>query len=153
MAEEGAAGQAVDHEKALELYERSALQGDPSAQLAYADKLEEGEGLSSPDLERAFVFYERAALNGIAEAQDALGASARKGGVPSCRTPPLSPPPSPSPPQGRCYQLGNGTEKDLDRAFFWHEKAAQAGDADGAFHLASAFDAGEGCAKVKPLTS
>ena len=120
MAEEGC-GEERNDKKALELYERAALQGDSDAQLAYADKLEEGEGLESPDYERAFIFYERAALNGLVEAQNSLGT---------------------------CYHHGHGTDQDFVRAFFWYEKAALAGDVDGAFHLAVAFEEGEGTSKV-----
>ena len=117
LAEEGR-GEAVSHARALEHYEKAALQGDPDAQLAYADKLEEGEG-TEQDLSRAFEFYERAALNGIAEAQVRGRAGLRGEGKGGGGGQSLPPPPPAKDSLGNCYKRGSGTVQDLDRAFFW----------------------------------
>lgn len=44
---------------------------------------------------------------------------------------------------GRCYELGNGVEKDLEKAYEWYRKAAVGGDVNAWLALAKMFDKGD----------
>ena len=44
--------------------------------------------------------------------------------------------------RGRCYETGNGVEKDLEKAYDWYRKAAVGGDANAWLALAKMFDKG-----------
>jgi TPR repeat protein len=52
---------------------------------------------------------------------------------------------------GRCYYLGKGTEKDLDKAFEWFSRSASHGDASGLYNLGCCYYYGNGT--VKSYTS
>ncbi len=43
---------------------------------------------------------------------------------------------------GRCYETGNGVEKDLEKAYEWYRKAAVGGDVNAWLALAKMFDTG-----------
>ncbi|UZO06621.1 uncharacterized protein OCT59_026935 [Rhizophagus irregularis] len=45
------------------------------------------------------------------------------------------------------YEGGNGTEKNLEKAFYWYKKAAENGDADAMNNLAVCYEYGEGIEK------
>lgn len=45
---------------------------------------------------------------------------------------------------GHLYRLGNGVERDLNKAGLWYEKAAVKGDAEAQYYLAMAFYLGQG---------
>ena len=44
---------------------------------------------------------------------------------------------------GRCYELGNGVEKDPEKAYEWYRKAAVGGDVNAWLALAKMFDKGD----------
>ncbi|CAB4393543.1 unnamed protein product [Rhizophagus irregularis] len=46
-----------------------------------------------------------------------------------------------------CYYNGEGTEKNLEKAFHWYQKAAENGNEDSMFHLANYYKYGEGTKK------
>ncbi|UZO06950.1 uncharacterized protein OCT59_027255 [Rhizophagus irregularis] len=38
-----------------------------------------------------------------------------------------------------CYENGEGTEKSLEKAFYWYQKAAENGEKEAMFNLASSY--------------
>ncbi|PKC17062.1 HCP-like protein [Rhizophagus irregularis] len=46
-----------------------------------------------------------------------------------------------------CYHDGKGTEKDLEKSFYWNQKAAENGDEKALFNLALSYNNGEGTEK------
>lgn len=48
---------------------------------------------------------------------------------------------------GYFYYEGLGVEKDLEKAFYWTQRAAQHGDRDGQFNLACFYEEGTGVEK------
>ncbi|GET53926.1 kinase-like domain-containing protein [Rhizophagus irregularis DAOM 181602=DAOM 197198] len=46
-----------------------------------------------------------------------------------------------------CYKNGEGTEKNLDKAFYWYQKAVENGNEDAIFNLAICYRNGEGTEK------
>ncbi len=45
------------------------------------------------------------------------------------------------------YEDGEGTEKNLEKAFYWYQKAAENGDSMAQYHLALSYYKGEGIEK------
>src|SRR5437667_7006935 len=46
-----------------------------------------------------------------------------------------------------CYENGEGTEKNLEKAFYWYQKAAENGDKNAMNNLAICYKKGEGTEK------
>ncbi|CAB5184932.1 unnamed protein product [Rhizophagus irregularis] len=47
----------------------------------------------------------------------------------------------------KCYYYGEGTEKNLEKAFHWYQKATENGDEKAMFNLANGYYKGEGTEK------
>ncbi len=45
---------------------------------------------------------------------------------------------------GTCYQDGEGTHQDYDKAFYWYKKSAEEGCTIAMFNLAESYRKGEG---------
>ena len=89
-----------DYERAVDIFEKQAKDGDPKAQCNLAYCLETGRGVDR-DCEEAVMWYKRAADAGNARAQYNLGV---------------------------CYEAGVGVERDPDMAYEYISKAANNGD-------------------------
>ena len=88
--------------QAVQLYRKSAEQGDSDAQRYLAWCYLRGEGVTK-DMAQAALWYRNAAEQGDARAQYYLGC---------------------------CYENGEGVTKDMGQAVQWYRKAAEQGDGD-----------------------
>ena len=141
-----------DFAKAVEWYEKAALQGYAEGQYYLGYCYYEGEGVEQ-NFSKAAELYIKASEQGYARAQQKLAICYFMGeGVDQdidkafewCKK---------SAEQGRayaqyllgyCYYNGQGTEQDLKQAVLWFEKAAVQGDADAQYYLGDCYLEGEG---------
>ena len=105
-----------DYNKAVRLYELSALQGYDKAQNAYGWCFFIGKVVEK-NLPEATRWFRRAAKQGNARAQYNLA---------------------------KCYENGAGLMQDIDKAFTWYLKAAQQGDDRAQLQVARSFQVGNG---------
>jgi len=111
-------------DEALQLFEKSAKNGHPQAQLVLGIIYKEGNGVEKNPVQ-AVHWFEQAAEQGLADAQYELG---------------------------YCYMMGQGIKEDDVKAFSWFEKAGANGStnaqtfkslADVQFKMALAYKVGE----------
>ena len=50
---------------------------------------------------------------------------------------------------GNCYQNEVGIEKDLEKAFYWYQKAAENGNKYAQYNLGRCYENGKGVKKMK----
>ena len=103
-----------DLEKAIELYQQAAVQGNADAQNSLAVHYERGQGIEK-DIKKAIELYQKAADQGNAKAQYNLAV---------------------------CYEHGEGIEKDLVKAIELYQKAADGGNAKAQYNLAVCYENG-----------
>ena len=52
----------------------------------------------------------------------------------------------------KCYENGEGTERNLEKAFYWYQKAAENGYTNAQVNLAVLYERGEGTKKNLEMT-
>ena len=95
------------YDKARDMWEQLAAEGNTTAMVNLSNMFEQGQGSIKNPVE-ALEWTKRAAQSGDTRAQVDLGWH---------------------------YERGNGVERDIHQAAFWFRQAAQQGDRDGAFNL------------------
>ena len=105
-----------NYEKALELYRKSAEQGDAGGQVNLGVMYRNGYGVER-DYVEAVKWYRKSAEQGNSIGQRNMGL---------------------------VYENGFGVEKDYDEAIKWYRKSAEQGDADGQIGLANMYFRGYG---------
>ena len=105
-----------DYQKAREIWQIHADEGNPEAQSWLGSLYANGDGVEVDDA-NALAWYEKAANQGHAMAQANVGAM---------------------------YFMGQGVDKDLDKAIQWLTAAADNNDVNGLFNLAVLYAKGEG---------
>lgn len=100
-----------DYNKAFDIYEQAAMQGDMDAQYRLGDMYFNGEGVEQ-NYEKAFEWYKKSAALGNLFAQDLLRDTALMNSI------------------GEKFYKGDGVVHDYGKAFQWYEKAAVQGDTE-----------------------
>lgn len=110
----------INHEKAVQWYEKAAKQGHVSAQYNLAVSYDYGEGVKQ-NKQKAFKWYLKAANKGHLNAQNNLAAM---------------------------YEAGEGTKVNLAEAIKWYEKSAKKGNAISQYNLGELYAKGSGEIKM-----
>lgn len=105
-----------DYQKAREIWQHQAENGNPEAQAWLGSVYANGDGVDIDD-GNALSWYEKAAEQDYPMAQANVGAM---------------------------YFMGQGTDKDIDKAIKWLSAAAENDDVNGLFNLAVLYTKGEG---------
>ncbi|KAG9294777.1 hypothetical protein G9A89_004052 [Geosiphon pyriformis] len=119
-------GTTKDSEKAFELYSKAADAGHLNAQYNLANCYFNGEGMTK-DSEKAFELYSKAAEAGHLEAQLNLANSVEAGYLNAQNSLAI------------CYDNGEGTTRNSEKAFELYSKAAEAGDLNAQNNLALCY--------------
>jgi TPR repeat protein len=139
-----------DYAKAMEWYRKAADQGDRAAQIMLGSLYENALGVSKDDNE-ARSWYRKAADQGSPLAEDALE-RLRASDSAAILIPSPAPSASMTPQEqyekGDAYYWGRaGVNQDYQNAFYWYQKAADAGDAAAQIMLGSLYENGLGVSK------
>ena len=144
-----------DYEKAADLYQKAAVQGEARAQNNLGDYYYYGNGVSQ-SYEKAVEWYQKAAAQGYAIAQNNLGDCYEYGeGVPKDLRKAVEwwqkaaeqGYASAQYNLGVCYSHGIGVSEDYGKAVEWYQKAAEQGNADAQYNLGCCYKDGEGVPK------
>ncbi|MCC7312417.1 MAG: SEL1-like repeat protein [Sulfuritalea sp.] len=148
-------GVTKDATKAVEWYQRAAMQGDANAQVNLGRRYAHGDGVAK-DAAKAVEWYQKAAAQGEENAQFSLGVRYANGdGVTKdpikaaewFQKAAMQGHELAQTNLGSMYGVGNGVPKDAAKAAEWYQKAATQGNAFAQYALGMAYAHGVGVAK------
>lgn len=148
-------GVTKDNGKAIEWYQKAAIQGEASGQYRLGWMYFQGEGVTKDD-SKAVEWYQKAAMQGLAKAQNKLGWMYFEGeGVPKdeakaamwLQKAAIQGLANAQNQLGTMYAEGQGVPKDAIKAAEWFQKAAEQGVAEAQYNLGLMYSEGEGVPK------